>query len=156
MCPLEVQAGQLSVENKLLPCFQALWQRDYNPWCTHPHTPHPEPYSPFHPVFRPLPICVNLLTCQKGKCGGFTVKTLNTHIFKLEINRSREVEAIKLVTLAKNYALKGIKFMPNVESLINHGLLVFFFFTNVGGKAVCLVCKEHVVTQYGQLRTIKS
>lgn len=73
MCPLEVQAGQLSVENKLLPCFQALWQRDYNPWYTHPHTPHPEPYSPFHPVFRPLPLCVNLLTCQKGKCGGFTV-----------------------------------------------------------------------------------
>lgn len=32
-----------------------------------------------------------------------------------------------MVSLAKNYALKGIKFMPNVEYLINRGLLVFFF-----------------------------
>lgn len=38
MCPLEVQAGQLSVENKLLPCFQALWQPNDNPQHIQTHT----------------------------------------------------------------------------------------------------------------------
>lgn len=49
MCPQEVQAGQLSVENKLLPCFQALQQTNYN---THTFT---HTHLTLHPTLSSLP-----------------------------------------------------------------------------------------------------
>lgn len=54
MCPLEVQAGQLSVENKLLPCFQTLWQPNYDP-PTHKHTDTPSQTCPSIPPCRQPP-----------------------------------------------------------------------------------------------------
>ncbi len=53
MCPLEVQAGQLSVENKLLPCFQACGNQTTTP-NTHTHT-RPIQNLTLHPTLSSLP-----------------------------------------------------------------------------------------------------
>lgn len=92
MCPLEVQAGQLSVENKLLPCFQTLWQPNYNPQ----HT-RPIPNLTLHPslVSAPCPLVLNvkrIVKLPRGKMeGGATAQAqaLNTCTFRLTINWGR-------------------------------------------------------------------
>lgn len=61
LCPLEVQGGQLSVENKLLPCFQTLWQPNYNPQ----HT-RPIPNLILHPTLFKAPSPF-VFTCQNAK-----------------------------------------------------------------------------------------
>lgn len=89
MCPLEVQTGQLSVENKLLPCFQALWQPNYNPRHTHTHTnTRPILNRTLHPTLSsaPPPLC-STVKVPRGKMeGGATVRALNARTFRLTIS----------------------------------------------------------------------
>lgn len=85
MCPLEVQAGQLSVENKLLPCFQALWQPKDNPQHIHKR---PIPNLTHHPTLSsaPSPLCQTVRLPRGKMSGGATVQASNTSIFRLIIN----------------------------------------------------------------------